>query len=116
MANDLRLRVLLSAIDKATGPLRRIAGGSTATAKALKAARDQTQQLNQQQRDISGYRLANIERVKQARAIRELNRKTTEHTAALDRQRAAHVNIKGSLKAAQSDYNKIGRASCRERV
>lgn len=110
MANDLRLRVLLSAIDKATGPLRRIAGGSTATAKALKAAREQTQQLNQQQRDISGYRLANIERVKQARAIRELNRKTTEHTAALDRQRAAHVNIKGSLKAAQSDYNKLSKA------
>ena len=110
MANDLRLRVLLSAIDKATGPLRRIAGGSTATAKALKAAREQTQQLNQQQRDISGYRLANIERVKQARAIRELNRKTTEHTAALDRQRAAHVNIKGSLKAAQSEYNKLSKA------
>lgn len=47
MSNDLKLRVLLSAIDKATGPLRRIAGGSTATARALKAAREQTAQLNQ---------------------------------------------------------------------
>lgn len=110
MANDLKLRVLLSAIDKATGPLRRIAGGSTSTAKALKAARDQTTQFNQQQRDISGYRIANIEMVRQARAIRELNRKTTDHTTVLDRQRAAHVNIKGNLKAAQSAYNKLSNA------
>lgn len=110
MANDLRIQVLLNAIDKATGPLRRIAGGSTATSKALKAAREQTQQLNQQQRDISGYRIANIEMVKQARAIRELNRKTIDNTSALDRQRTAHVNIKGNLKAAQTEYNKLSKA------
>ena len=110
MSNDLKLRVLLSAIDKATGPLRRIAGGSTATARALKAAREQTAQLNQQQRDISGYRIANIETARQARAIRELNRKTTDNTAALDRQRGAHVNIKGNLKAAQAQYNKLAKA------
>lgn len=110
MSNDLKLRVLLSTIDKATGPLRRIAGGSTATARALKAAREQTAQLNQQQRDISGYRIANIETARQARAIRELNRKTTDNTAALDRQRGAHVNIKGNLKAAQAQYNKLAKA------
>ena len=110
MSNDLKLRVLLSAIDKATGPLRRIAGGSTATARALKATREQTAQLNQQQRDISGYRIANIETARQARAIRELNRKTTDNTAALDRQRGAHVNIKGNLKAAQAQYNKLAKA------
>lgn len=110
MANDLRLRVLLSTIDKATGPLRRIAGGSTATAKALKVARDQASQLNQQQRDISAYRIANIQVVKQARVIRELNRKTTDNTAALERQRAAHGNLKGNLKAAQTQYNKLSKA------
>ncbi len=110
MANDLRIQVLLTAIDKATAPLRSIAGGSTATAKALKAARDQTHQLNQQQRDISGYRIANIEIAKQARAIRELNRKTTDNAAALDRQRTAHVNIKGNLKTAQTQYNKLSKA------
>jgi TP901 family phage tail tape measure protein len=110
MANDLKLQVLLNAIDKATGPLKRIAGGSTATAKALKAARDQAAQLNQQQRDISAYRLANIEIVKQSRAIRELNRKTSDHTELLDKQRTAHVNLKGNLKAAQAQYSKLSKA------
>ncbi len=56
MANDLRLRVLLDAIDKATGPLKNIAGGSVETAQALKAARDRLKELNTQQRDVSAWR------------------------------------------------------------
>ncbi|RED01271.1 phage tail tape measure protein [Ectopseudomonas oleovorans] len=55
MANDLQIRVLLSALDKVTAPLKRIAGGSSATARALKEARDRVKELNQQQQDISGY-------------------------------------------------------------
>lgn len=55
MANDLQIRVLLSALDKVTAPLKRIAGGSSATARALKAARDRVKDLNQQQQDITGY-------------------------------------------------------------
>jgi TP901 family phage tail tape measure protein len=55
MANDLQIRVLLSALDKVTAPLKRIAGGSSATARALKAARDRVKELNQQQQDITGY-------------------------------------------------------------
>lgn len=55
MANDLQIRVLLSALDKVTTPLKRIAGGGNATARALKAARDRVKELNQQQQDISAY-------------------------------------------------------------
>lgn len=55
MANDLQIRVLLSALDKVTAPLKRIAGGSSATARALKEARDRVKELNQQQQDISAY-------------------------------------------------------------
>lgn len=56
MANDLKLQVLLNAIDKASGPLRRITGGSTSTAKALKAARDQLKALKDQQANISSFK------------------------------------------------------------
>ncbi|KUM45025.1 phage tail tape measure protein [Pseudomonas sp. EpS/L25] len=55
MANDLQIRVLLSALDKVTAPLKRIAGGSSATARALKEARDRVKELNQQQQDLTGY-------------------------------------------------------------
>ncbi|KTT31181.1 hypothetical protein NS201_10825 [Pseudomonas oryzihabitans] len=55
MANDLQIRVLLTALDRVTAPLKRITGGGSATARALKEARDRVKELNQQQADISGY-------------------------------------------------------------
>jgi len=54
-ANSLQIRVLLSALDKVTSPLKRIMAGSNSTAKALKAARDQVKALNAQQSDVSSY-------------------------------------------------------------
>lgn len=55
-SNVLQLRVLLSALDKVSGPLKKIRDGSGNTAKALKATYDQLKALNNQQADISGYR------------------------------------------------------------
>jgi TP901 family phage tail tape measure protein len=55
MTDKLRLEVLLSAIDKVTGPLKQISAGSNATSRALKAARDQLKELNAQQSNISSY-------------------------------------------------------------
>lgn len=54
-ANSLQIRVLLSALDKVTAPMKRIMAGSNSTARALKAARDQVKALNAQQNDISSY-------------------------------------------------------------
>lgn len=56
MANDLRLQVVLDAIDKATRPLKQINNGSMETARALKAARDRLKELNTQQKDVSAWR------------------------------------------------------------
>lgn len=55
-ANKLQLQVILSALDKATAPLKRIQGGSLGAAKALKEARDKLKELNTQQKDISAWR------------------------------------------------------------
>lgn len=56
MANDLRLRVLLDAIDKASAPLKQISKGSLETARELKAARDRLKELNAQQKDVGAWR------------------------------------------------------------
>lgn len=56
MANDLKLRILLSAIDRVTAPLRSIRGQSTEAAKALKGARDKLKTLNETQKQINGFR------------------------------------------------------------
>lgn len=56
MANDLKLRVLLSAIDQATRPLRAINNSSIGAARALKDAREKLKALNSQQKDIRAWR------------------------------------------------------------
>lgn len=56
MANDLKLQVLLNAIDRASGPLKAIDKGSIGAARALKNARDRLKELNAQQKDVSAWR------------------------------------------------------------
>lgn len=55
-SNDLRLQVVLQALDNATAPLRRINKASGDTAQALKAARDKLKVLNEQQKAVGAFR------------------------------------------------------------
>lgn len=56
MSENMRLRVLLDAIDKATGPMRRVLGGSKALTESLRGQREALRGLNAQQRDIAAFR------------------------------------------------------------
>jgi len=53
---DLKLQVVFAALDKITGPLKKIMGGSSDTAKALKATSDRLRELNAQQRNLGKFR------------------------------------------------------------
>ena len=96
MANDLRLRVLLTAIDKATAPLRSIRGQSAKAARALKAARDSLKGLSSTQKQVGEFRqlkqgLANTsaELVAARNKARELGRQmalTPAPTRAMQRE------------------------------
>lgn len=56
-ASKLQLQVILSVLEKATAPLKRIQGGSIGAAKALKETRDRLKDLNAQQKDVSAWRI-----------------------------------------------------------
>ncbi|WAC70789.1 hypothetical protein OU995_14290 [Roseateles sp. SL47] len=82
--SDLRLQVILQAIDRATAPLKRINSDSTATAKALRDTRQRLKELSSQQKAIGEFRelrtgleatSARLEnaREKASRLARELN-------------------------------------------
>ncbi|MCP8687740.1 phage tail tape measure protein [Marinobacterium sedimentorum] len=51
----LTLDLILSTIDKASAPLKKVRGGSTQTAKALKEAKAQLAGLQRQQKDLSSF-------------------------------------------------------------
>ncbi|AOH83631.1 phage tail tape measure protein [Sphingomonas panacis] len=56
MDRDLRIRLLLEAADRVTGPLRGIAGGSSRAAQALRATRDRLKEVERAQAQIAGFR------------------------------------------------------------
>ncbi|AGA74258.1 phage tail tape measure protein [Pseudomonas plecoglossicida] len=100
MANDLRLQVVLSAINKATAPLRQISQGSQETAQALKAARDSLKELNAQQKDVSAWRSQIAEARKTAEALNSTKSRVQELAGALrDQERA--------VQPLQASYDKL---------
>ena len=117
MGNDLKLQVLLSMIDRATGPLRKVMGGSSATAKALKAAKDQLRELDRAQTQVQGFRRlsaqasesgiamkAAYQHVKQLKSeIAGTEKPTQKMVRALDRAERGSVKLKnahiGNLRA-----------------
>ncbi len=56
MSKELRLQVILAAIDKATGPIRKVMGSSGDLAKSVKAARDQLKGLEQANARMDAFR------------------------------------------------------------
>ncbi|MGS0740451.1 phage tail tape measure protein [Glaciimonas sp. GG7] len=53
---DLRLQVIMTALDKVTGPLKKIRGAATPTSQALKATSDRLKELNKQQGAAGKFR------------------------------------------------------------
>ncbi|GHC17536.1 hypothetical protein GCM10010082_05940 [Kushneria pakistanensis] len=76
--------MLLNAVDKATGPLKKITQGSGKTAEALKASREQLRQLERQQRDLSSFR--------------KLKSATRDNSEALARAQERMRNLRSELK------------------
>lgn len=104
----LKLEVLLATINKATAPLKQITRGSTETAKALKAARDSLRALNDQQKNLDGFRkldkdisiTSNAMRGAQDRikALKQAMTEVEKPTAAMSREFAKAVKEARSLK------------------
>ena len=107
---DLKLQVVFAALDKITGPLKKIMGGSSDTAKALKATSDRLRELNAQQKNISKFRelhggldatRTKLEAAQQKVASLAAKMKQTEApTRAMTREFNAAVKAAGALKTA----------------
>ncbi|MBB3141225.1 phage tail tape measure protein [Halomonas organivorans] len=95
MARDLKLQVVLDAVNNATRPLRQITRGSEATAQALKASRDQLKQLERAQRDL--------------RAFRDMKRQAGETGDALAAQRRQVAELSRQLNTTEGDTASLNR-------
>ncbi|MDN3562123.1 phage tail tape measure protein [Vreelandella neptunia] len=71
MAQNLRLQVMLNAVDRVTGPLKRMRQGAGQTAQAMRETRDRLKTLQATQKDISSFRTLKNQSEATGRAMRE---------------------------------------------
>ncbi|WP_148716678.1 phage tail tape measure protein [Chitinolyticbacter meiyuanensis] len=113
MNRELRLQVVLSAIDRVTAPLRRISSGSSGAAKELNSLRSKLADLQKVQGNIDSYRQASravgvvAGRLRQQRDIVAQLRREMEAT---ERPSAAMLR---TLKVAQGEYSALRTAQTR---
>ncbi|MDC8802549.1 phage tail tape measure protein [Halomonas pacifica] len=110
MSRNLRLQVIMGAVDRVTRPLRKIRQGSGHTAEALRATKQQLGELQQQQKDLSGYRRTNAAIRGNVRELRNAQGRQHQYTQQLEQQREAHVGIKASLTTARREYDRLAKA------
>ncbi|CAD5270128.1 MULTISPECIES: phage tail tape measure protein [Halomonadaceae] len=109
MSRNLRLQVMLNAVDRVTGPLKRMRQGAGQTAQAMRETRDQLKDLQRQQSDLTSYRKANAALRTNTRAMRDARTRNQQYTQALDKQREAHAGIKSGLTVARREYDRLAR-------
>ncbi len=71
MAKDLRLNLILGHLETLTSPLKKIQGGSSKAAAALRNQRQQLKQLQAQQRDVNSFKKLQAETAKNAKKLDE---------------------------------------------
>jgi TP901 family phage tail tape measure protein len=82
MAGDnLKLSVLLAAVDKATGPFRRIMAGSKGVAAAIVKSQTALRQLNEQQRGMDSFRRLETQASQTSQQLQAQRRVLAELTA-----------------------------------
>ena len=126
--SKLKLEVLFGAVDKLTGPMKTIVGGSKTMADALKKTNGELKDLEAQQRKISGFRQLTAQSEKTAQALAKnkqtiselkaalkINPEVQENVTALARAEAAHKCLMGVQKSQRTEltgmaqeFNKAG--------
>lgn len=89
MANDLKMEVILQAIDRATRPIRAITQGSVGLGRALKDSRDQLKALEDQQRQIASYKGYQDQLQATSHELKEARDKLGAYQRALDSHKEA---------------------------
>lgn len=109
MARNLRLQVMLNAVDRVTGPLKRMRQGAGQTGQAMRETRDQLKELQRTQSDLTSYRKANAAQRQNTRAMRDARARNQQYTQALEQQREAHANVKSGLTVARREYDRLAK-------
>ncbi len=93
--NNLKLQVILNAVDRATRPLRAIDRASQAASQAMRENRDRLKQLQATQKKVSSFRTLTRQSTETATALREQQ----ERIRRLSQQMHTHQGDTAALRA-----------------
>ena len=93
--NNLKLQVILNAVDRATRPLRAIDRASQAASQAMRENRDRLKQLQATQKNVSSFRTLTRQSSETATALREQQ----ERIRRLSQQMHTHQGDTAALRA-----------------
>ncbi|WP_066738211.1 phage tail tape measure protein [Cupriavidus sp. D384] len=105
---NLRLEVVLQAVDKMTRPFKAIMGGSTELARTVKAAKDQIKSLEASQKQLADFRELKRGLKDSSLAMRNANDHAASLRARLDKLDApmrTKSQLASQLKSARAAYN-----------
>lgn len=105
--NKLELKVLLSAIDKATAPFKSIQASASAAAKALKGARDQLKDLNQTAARIEAFRKIEKDLAIVGNSFKAVQTRITELKAQIAQVPAPTKAMSKALQEAQREAEQL---------
>lgn len=100
---DLRLQVLLQAIDRATAPIKAVANGSRFMAQTIQTSRDQVKGLEDAQRKLAGFRGA-IDSVKESgEAYKKARAAVGDYQGKLDAHRLSQQALSAKVRTARTE-------------
>ncbi|MBP8005491.1 MAG: phage tail tape measure protein [Acinetobacter sp.] len=120
--SNLKLEVLFNAVDKLSGPIKTIVGGSKTLSDAFKKTSSELKALEEQQRKITGFRQLqeqskktsqaieqNKETIKQLKTAMNLGAPTEKMVKDLARAEAAQKRLKAAQKSQGSEITALAR-------
>lgn len=114
MANDLKMEVVLQAIDRATRPIRAVTQSSIGLGQALKQSRDSLKQLQATQADVTSFRQAKAASLEQAAALKTSQDRVNQLSGALKAHeqtvrplQASYDQLKGETTALDTQHKSL---------
>lgn len=106
--SKLKLEVLFNAVDKVSGPIKTIIGGSKSMASALKKTNGELKDLEAQQRKISGFQQLTTQSEKTAQALAKNKQTITELKQAMNLGAPTEKMVKDLQRAEAAQKRLIG--------
>lgn len=115
MARNLKLEVLLAAVDRATTPLKKIREGSGGAAAAIKASRDELRKLQDTQKDLSSFKKLSQASGETATKITEARARVKELHQQLKNTKNPTNELRNSFLKARAATEKLEQAHVGQR-